>query len=77
MIARQTDMTCARQSKSRVGGGGCKASDYARYGGGRITVHAGVHASGLSMSRQISPVRHSTFGWKIGVMNTTRGGASG
>ena len=75
MIARQTDMTCDRQSTSRMGG--CNASDDARHAGGGITVHAGVHASGLSMSRQISPVRHSTFGWKIGVMNTTRGGASG
>ena len=41
------------------------------------SVHAGVHESGFRMSRHISPVLKSTFGWKIGVTKETLGGASG
>lgn len=33
--------------------------------------------SDFSISKQISPVRESTFGWKTRVLNMTLGGVSG
>jgi hypothetical protein len=39
-------------------------------------VYAGVHED-LRMSRQISPVLKSTFGWQIGVTKRTVGGERG